>query len=61
MTVKSGSNLLHGDTYEFNRLSNLDANDFFYNTQGLKFPTTRRIILAPLWADPFAKTRHSSS
>lgn len=38
MTLKSGTNLLHGDTYEFNRLSNLDANDFFYNTQGLKIP-----------------------
>jgi hypothetical protein len=38
MTNKSGTNRLHGDTYEFNRLSNLDANDFFYNTQGLTIP-----------------------
>ena len=38
MSLKSGTNHLHGDTYEFNRLDKFDANDFFYNTQGLKIP-----------------------
>jgi hypothetical protein len=38
MTLKSGTNQFHGDTYEFVRNSDLDANDFFFNSQGLPIP-----------------------
>ena len=38
MTLKSGTNRLHGDTYEFNRISKLAANDFFRNSSGLSIP-----------------------
>ena len=33
-TIKSGTNGLHGDGYEFFRNRDLDANDFFLNTRG---------------------------
>jgi hypothetical protein len=61
MTLKSGTNRLHGDFYEFNRVSNLGANDFSITPKGLPFLTTRRIISAARWAGSFAKTRRSSS
>ena len=38
MDLKSGTNQFHGDTYEFVRNSALDANDFFFNSQGLSIP-----------------------
>ena len=36
--IKSGTNSLHGDAWEFLRNSSLDANDFFLNRAGLKKP-----------------------
>ena len=36
MTIKSGTNQLHGDVYEFLRNDKLDANGFFNNRSGAK-------------------------
>ena len=36
VSVKSGTNALHGEAYEFHRNSALDANSFFSNRAGLK-------------------------
>ena len=38
ISVKSGSNSLHGSAYEFLRNKSLDANDFFQNRAGQKRP-----------------------
>ncbi|HEX5482572.1 MAG TPA: carboxypeptidase regulatory-like domain-containing protein [Terriglobia bacterium] len=38
MTLKSGTNQFHGDAFEFVRNSALDANDFFFNSEGLAIP-----------------------
>ncbi|MGH9401858.1 MAG: carboxypeptidase regulatory-like domain-containing protein [Terriglobia bacterium] len=38
MAIKAGTNQFHGDAFEFIRNSALDANDFFFNTQGLAIP-----------------------
>ncbi|MCI0627268.1 MAG: TonB-dependent receptor [Acidobacteria bacterium] len=36
VSIKSGTNKLHGEVYEFHRNSALDANNFFSNRAGLK-------------------------
>jgi hypothetical protein len=41
-TVKSGSNALHGDVWEFLRNDALDANDYFLNQAGKPRPEFRR-------------------
>jgi hypothetical protein len=41
-TVKTGTNLLHGDAWEFFRNQNLDANDYFANQAGLPRPEFHR-------------------
>lgn len=41
-TVKSGTNQLHGDAWEFLRNDVLDANDYFLNRAGKKRPAFRR-------------------
>ena len=41
-TIRSGSNALHGDIYEFIRNRDLDANDFFLNTAGKPRPQYQR-------------------
>ena len=38
--LKSGSNTIHGSAYEFNQPSNLTANNFFNNRNGLGNPVT---------------------
>lgn len=38
LTVKSGTNELHGSAYDFLRNKSLDANNWFNNLQGLKRP-----------------------
>ena len=40
--TKSGTRSLHGDAYEFLRNSDLDANNYFNNANGLARPTFRR-------------------
>ncbi len=42
LILKSGTNQLHGDVYEFLRNSALDANDFFSNSRGINLPTFQR-------------------
>jgi acetyltransferase-like isoleucine patch superfamily enzyme len=41
-TVKSGTNAVHGDAWEFLRNNSLDANDFFQNAAGKAIPEYRR-------------------
>jgi len=41
-TVKSGTNSVHGDAWEFLRNNALDANDFFQNAAGKPIPEYRR-------------------
>ena len=53
-TVKSGTNSLHGDVWEFLRNDVLDANDYFQNQAGLKRPPFRRnqygfTLGGPVW------------
>ena len=38
LSIKSGTNQLHGSAYEFLRNNKLDANDFFQNRAGQKTP-----------------------
>jgi hypothetical protein len=38
MVTKSGTNKFHGQLFEFNRLSNYAANDYFNNLQGIPNP-----------------------
>ena len=40
--TKSGTSVLHGDAYEFNRVSAMDANNFFNNAAGIKIPRFAR-------------------
>jgi len=40
--TKSGTNKFHGDLYEFLRSTNLDANNFFLNDEGVTRPTYDR-------------------
>jgi hypothetical protein len=41
MVVNSGTNRYHGGLYEYFRNEDLNANNFFYNLQGLARPVTR--------------------
>ena len=61
MTLKSGTNRLHGVGYEFNRINNLDANDFFRNTQGLRTPHYVQNNFGGTLGVPFVVTRRFSS
>ncbi|HKE25696.1 MAG TPA: carboxypeptidase regulatory-like domain-containing protein [Bryobacteraceae bacterium] len=41
LVTKSGTNQIHGELYEFNQVSNLEANQFFYNARGVPRPVFR--------------------
>ena len=41
LVTKSGTNQVHGELYEFNQVSNLEANQFFYNARGVPRPVFR--------------------
>lgn len=41
LITKSGTNALHGELYEFNQVSYLEANQFFYNARGIARPIFR--------------------
>jgi hypothetical protein len=41
LITKSGTNQLHGELYEFNQVSALEANQFFYNARGVPRPVFR--------------------
>jgi hypothetical protein len=54
-TIKSGTNGLHGDVYEFIRNRDLDANDFFLNTAGKPRPQYQRNQFGGVVGGPIKK------
>ncbi len=57
VSIKSGSNALHGDAFEFLRNDALDANDFFANRAGLAKPPLRRNEFGGVLGGPVIKNR----
>jgi len=54
-TIKSGTNSVHGDVYEFFRNRDLDANDFFLNTAGKPRPQYQRNQIGGVVGAPIKK------
>ncbi|HZT36605.1 MAG TPA: TonB-dependent receptor [Bryobacteraceae bacterium] len=57
VSVKSGTNQLHGSAFEFLRNDALDANDFFANRAGLKKPPLRRNQFGGTLGGPVIRNR----
>jgi outer membrane receptor protein involved in Fe transport len=53
--TKSGTNKFHGDAYEFLRATNLDANNFFLNVEGVARPTYDRNQFGGTLGGPVSK------
>lgn len=54
-TIRSGTNEIHGDGYEFLRNRDLDANDFFLNTAGKDKPQYQRNQFGGVVGGPIKK------
>jgi Carboxypeptidase regulatory-like domain len=54
-TIRSGTNEIHGDVYEFLRNRDLDANDFFLNTAGKDKPQYQRNQFGGVVGGPIKK------
>ncbi|MBV8818257.1 MAG: carboxypeptidase regulatory-like domain-containing protein, partial [Acidobacteriaceae bacterium] len=57
VSIKSGTNQIHGDVFEFLRNDKFDANDFFANRSGLKRPPLRRNQFGATLGGPIIKNR----
>ncbi len=57
VTTKSGANQLHGSGYEFLRNSDLDANDFFNNANGVARTPSRNNFFGGTIGGPIRKDR----
>ncbi len=57
VSIKSGTNEIHGDAFEFLRNDALDANDFFANRTGLARPPLRRNQFGGTVGGPVIKNR----
>ncbi len=57
VSIKSGTNALHGSAFEYLRNDKLDANDFFANRNGLKRPPLRRNQFGATLGGPVVKNR----
>lgn len=57
MTLKSGTNQLHGNAFEFLRNNELDANGFFANRAGTKRNAFRRNIFGGTLGGPIRKNK----
>ncbi len=57
VTTKSGSNEFHGSAYEYLRNSDLDANNFFNNANGVPNPPARNNFFGGTFGGPFQKDR----
>jgi hypothetical protein len=57
MTLKSGTNQLHGNLFEFLRNDKLDANGFFANRNGTKRNAFRRNIFGGTLGGPIVRNR----
>jgi hypothetical protein len=57
VTTKSGTNQLHGSGYEFFRNSDLDANDFFNNANGVARTPSRNNFFGGTIGGPIRKDR----
>jgi hypothetical protein len=57
VTTKSGTNQLHGSGYEFLRNSDLDANDFFNNANGVGRTPSRNNFFGGTIGGPIRKDR----
>ncbi len=57
LTVKSGTNAFHGDTYEFLRNNVFDANNWFNNSSGTKRPAFRYNQFGGTAGGPIRKDR----
>lgn len=57
VSIKSGTNSLHGDVYEFIRNTVLDANDFFANRAGLPRTPLHRNQFGATLGGPIMKNR----
>ncbi len=57
IAIKSGTNQLHGDVYEFLRNAALDANDFFSNRSGLSIPPYKQNDFGGTLGGPIKKNR----
>ncbi|MFB3815741.1 MAG: TonB-dependent receptor domain-containing protein [Terriglobales bacterium] len=55
--TKSGENTFHGGAYEFLRNTGLNANNFFFNRQGVKKPTLDRNQFGAYLGGPVKKDR----
>ena len=54
---RSGANQIHGNAFEFLRNSALDANNFFFNTQGVKKTPSRNNFFGGTLGGPVRKDR----
>jgi hypothetical protein len=57
VSIKSGTNSLHGSAFEFLRNDKLDANNFFANRAGLKRPPLRRNQFGGTAGGPIVRNR----
>ena len=57
VTTKSGTNQFHGSAYEYLRNSDLDANNFFNNANGLPQPPARNNFFGGTLGGPIRKDR----
>src|SRR5262249_30729428 len=57
MTIKSGTNELHGNVFEFLRNDKLDANGYFNNRAGAKRNAFRRNIFGGTFGGPIKKNK----
>lgn len=57
VVTKSGTNTFHGDVYEFLRNTDLDANNFFLNREGVGRPTYNRNQFGATLGGPIVKDR----
>jgi outer membrane receptor protein involved in Fe transport len=57
VTTKSGSNEFHGSAYEYLRNSDLDANNFFNNANGVPNPPARNNFFGGTFGGPIQKDR----